>query len=131
VQVRAALLDYFTTQIPAEKISLGLPIIGYIWQLPFILGYSIANAITHDSALTLASEVGATIQRDAASEAPYFQYTTDADYIVWFRDVRSTEALLDLVVEYNLEGIGIWNTMQFASSLWLSINAQFDIRKVL
>jgi spore germination protein len=130
-QVRV-LLDYSITQIPAEKISIGLPTIGYTWQLPFIPGYTIANSITHDSALTLASEVGATIQRDAASEAPYFQYkyTTDTDYIVWFRDVRSTKALLDLAVEYGLEGIGIWNTMQFASGLWLLVNATFEITKI-
>jgi spore germination protein len=129
-QVRA-LLDYSITQIPAEKISIGLPTIGYVWQLPFIPGYTIANAITHNSALTLANEVGATILRDAASEAPYFQYSSDTDYIVWFRDVRSTNALLVLVEEYNLEGIGIWNTMQFASGLWLLLNSKYNINKVL
>jgi spore germination protein len=125
-----ALLDYSITQIPPEKIIIGLPTIGYIWQLPFIVGYSIANSITHDSALTLANEMGAIIQRDADSEAPYFTYTTDTDYVVWFRDVRSTAALLDYVEEYQLEGIGIWNTMQFASGLWIMIAAQFDIRKI-
>lgn len=127
-QIRA-LLDYSITQIPADKLSIGLPTIGYIWQLPFIPGYSVANAITHNSALALAKEVGADVQRDAASQAPYFTYTTDHEYVVWFRDVRSTAALLDLVVEYNLEGIGIWNTMQFASALWLYINEQFTIRR--
>jgi spore germination protein len=125
-----ALLDYSVTQIPAEKINIGLPTIGYVWQLPFIPGYTLANAITHDSALTLANEVGAIVQRDTASEAPYFTYTTDSEYIVWFRDVRSTAALLALVEEYGLNGIGIWNTMQFAPSLWFLVNAQFDIRKV-
>lgn len=129
-QVRA-LLDYSVTQIPPEKISIGLPTIGYVWQLPFIPEYSIANSITHNSALALANEVGATVQRDTASEAPYFTYTTDTDYIVWFRDVRSTAALLDLVAEYNLEGIGIWNTMQYSPSLWLLINSRFNIKKVV
>jgi spore germination protein len=129
VQVRA-LLDYSITQIPAEKISIGLPTIGYIWQLPFVPEYTIANAITHDSALALANEVGATVQRDAASEAPYFTYAIDTEYIVWFRDVRSTAALLELVEEYGLEGIGVWNIMQFASGPWLMINARYDIRKI-
>ncbi|MBP1753864.1 MAG: hypothetical protein H6Q59_262 [Firmicutes bacterium] len=126
-----ALLDYSVTQIPAEKINIGLPTIGYIWQLPFIPDYTIANSITHNSALALASEVGAVIQHDEASEAPYFTYTTDNDYIVWFRDVRSISALMDLVVEYGLEGIGTWNIMQFASALWIEIAAQYDIRKII
>ncbi len=129
LQVRA-LLDYSVTQIPAEKISIGIPTIGYVWQLPFRPGYSLANSITYNSALTLASEQGSVIQRDAASKAPYFLYTTDADYIVWFRDAISTSELLNLVAEYQLEGIGIWNTMQFATGLWLYINEMFNIRKI-
>ena len=126
-----ALLDYSVSQIPPEKLNIGLPTIGYIWQLPFIADYSIANGITHKSALALAGDVGAAIQHDVASEAPYFSYITDNEYIVWFRDVRSIAALLGLVVEYGLEGIGTWNIMQFASGIWVMINARFEIKKVL
>jgi spore germination protein len=126
-----ALLDYSVTQIPPEKINIGIPTIGYIWQLPFIAGSSVANAITHDSALILADKVGASIQHDAASEAPYFSYINVREYIVWFRDVRSIAALLGLVVEYGLEGIGTWNIMQFSSGMWVMINALFEIKKVL
>ncbi len=124
------LLDYFATQIPPEKIFLGIPTIGYIWQLPFLLNYTIANSITHNAALTLANEVGATIERDESSQAPFFHYVTDSAYVVWFRDVRSTAALLDIVTEYGLEGIGTWNIMQFASGMWLLISTQYDIRKI-
>lgn len=125
-----SLLDYTVTQVPSGKINIGIPTIGYIWQLPFIVGSSVANAITHDSAISLARDVGAAIQHDTASEAPYFSYRTDKEYIVWFRDARSIAAIMELVVEYDLEGIGIWNIMQFASRMWMMINALFDIRKV-
>jgi len=123
-------LDYAITQLPSDKISIGIPIIGYIWQLPFIPGSSLANAITYNSALNLALDVGTTIYHDEASEAPYFTYSLDGNYIVWFRDVRSVASLLNLMVEYNLAGIGIWNIMQFSSGLWMLINALFDIRKI-
>lgn len=126
-----ALLDYAVTQIPPEKINIGIPIVGYIWQLPFIPDSSVANVVTHSSALSLAMDVGAEIQHDPASEAPYFTFGTDQQYVVWFRDVRSTAALLALIPEYGLEGIGIWNVMQFSSGMWVLINALFDIRKVL
>jgi spore germination protein len=126
-----AFLDYSVTQIPPKKLNIGLPTIGYIWQIPFYAGYSAANAISHSSALTLAEEVGAVIQHDVASEAPYFSFISDKEYIVWFRDVRSIAALLELVVEYGLQGIATWNIMQFATGIWVMINAQFDIKKVL
>lgn len=125
-----ALMDYAVRQFSAEKIFLGIPIIGYIWRLPFIPGSSTANAITHNSALNLALDVGSPVLHDPASEAPFFAYSLDNDYIVWFRDVRSVSALLAIVAEYGFEGIGIWNIMQFAAGLWLLINALFDIRKV-
>lgn len=125
-----ALLDYSITQIPAEKTNLGIPTIGYIWELPYIPGSTIANVITHNSAITLASELGVTIQRDAASEAPYYSFSNDTEFIVWYRDVKSISAILDLVVEYGLEGIGIWNIMQFPSGMLLMINERFEIRKI-
>lgn len=129
-QVRAY-IDYAITQIPANKINIGIPIVGYIWPLPFITGVSIANAISHISAISLAGDVGAAIHHDAASEAPYFSYGDGQEFIVWFRDARNVAALLAIVVEYGLEGIGTWNINQFSSGLWMIINAQFDIRKVL
>ena len=125
-----ALLDYSITQIPAEKTNIGIPTIGYIWDLPFIPGRTVANVISHNSAVTLAKELGVTIQRDAASEAPYYSFSNDTEFIVWFRDVKSISAILDIVVEYGLEGIGIWNIMQFPSGMLLMINEQFEIRKI-
>lgn len=125
------LLDYAVTQIPPTEINIGIPIIGYIWPLPFIPDTSIANAITHTSAISLAGDVGAVIIHDPATEAPYFTYGNDEEFIVWFRDARNFSALMAIVVEYGLEGIGTWNIMQFTSEMWMIINAQFDIRKVL
>ncbi len=125
-----AFLDYTISQVPAERINIGIPTIGYIWQLPFTPGISIAYSITNNSAITLADETGVIIQRDAASEAPYFSYSDGISYIVWFRDGRSIAALIDIVEEYGLEGIGIWNVMQFPAELMLMINARFEIRKV-
>jgi len=130
VTVRA-LLDYAVAQIPPEKINIGLPTIGYIWQLPYVDRVSIANAISHNSALDLARDVGAVIQRDEASKAPFFSYIADKEYVVWFRDASNIAALLEFVQEYDLEGIGTWNNMQFSSGIWLVINSQFEIKKVL
>lgn len=123
-------MDFAVSQIDHDKISLGIPVIGYIWQLPFVPGRSVANAISFRSVLSLALDVGVSIMRDPASEAPYFNYSLDTDYTVWYRDVRSIYALMEIVIEYGFAGIGIWNIMQFATGLWMLINTLFDIKKV-
>ena len=124
-------LDYAVTQIMPGKIYIGIPSIGYVWKLPFEEGISIANAISHSNAIELAREVGATILYNEISEAPFFQYVSEFEYIVWFKDARSIDALVKLVPEYDLQGIGTWQIMNFFAQMWLVINSQYEIEKVL
>jgi len=128
-------LDYAITKIPTEKIYAGLPVIGYDWQLPYEKGISRANSLNADSAISLASNVNAIIQYDAASQAPYFMYVDDSSgiptqHIVWFKDARSIDAMVKLVEEYGFRGISIWNIMYFFSQMWLVINSQYQIEKL-
>lgn len=124
-------LDYITAQVPANKIMIGLPVIGYDWELPFIPGTTKAHALSTEAALQLARDTGSAIQYDENSEAPYFYYNdpfTGNEHVVWFKDARSVNAYADLVPEYNFQGISIWNIMQFFNQLWLIINSQFEIQ---
>lgn len=127
-------LDYTVSLIEPSKILLGLPVIGYDWQLPYEEGVSRANSITSEAAIALANKVGATIQYDITAQAPYFLYMDSASppnqHIVWFKDARSIDARTKLVPVYGLEGIGIWNIMKFYSQMWLIINTQFEIEKI-
>jgi Predicted glycosyl hydrolase len=93
-------------------------------------------SLTLDHAIDLARNVGATIKFDDISQTPYFTYETTingffAAHIVWFIDARSINALLELVIKYQLHGVGIWNITIYNSPLWLVINSQFDIEKQL
>ncbi|WMJ87589.1 LysM peptidoglycan-binding domain-containing protein [Anaerocolumna sp. MB42-C2] len=126
------MMNYSVTQVVPEKLSFGIPIIGYDWQLPYIPGVSRANSISTNGAVRLASEVGATIQYDEVIQAPYFYYLDfgnkiPTDHVVWFKDARRVNVLLDLVPEYGVQGVAIWNIMQYCSQLWLLINSQYDI----
>ncbi len=128
-------LDYVVPLIPPEKTYIGLPIIGYDWQLPYEIGISRANSVTTDTAIALAAEVGATIQYDENAEAPFFEYIDISfripkQHIVWFKDARSIVAIVNLVPEYGFQGIGIWNIMTFFSQMWLIINTQYEIEKI-
>jgi len=99
--------------------------------LPVFPGFSSVNSISFDGAINLAREHNAIIQFDEVSQTPYYiYYDNQIQHIVWFIDSRSINALLDLVVKYNLHGAGIWNITLYNPQLWLVINAQYEIDKI-
>jgi spore germination protein len=126
-------LDYAVTMIPSNNIIIGIPIIGYDWALPYVVGVTKASALSLESVQNLAQNYDVVIQFDDISKTPYFEYSVNSSGIliqhkVWFIDVRSIDALLELVPEYRLDGSGIWNIMNYYPQLWLVINAQYEIR---
>jgi spore germination protein len=129
-------VDYLITQIPSDKMIIGLPLFGYAWQLPYIIGVTEANALTFESAINLALDTGSEIRFDEISQNPYYEFTVyragvPIQYMVWFVDVRSIDALTSLVTEYNFPGIAVWNIMTFFQQMWLFINSQYEIEKIL
>lgn len=128
-------LDYAQPQIESDKIVIGIPTIGYIWEIPYEAGLSSSNSITLDNALNLARDVGANIQFDQASQNPYFFYenqrNADEQYIVWFVNAITVDALERLILERGISAIGVWNVMSFFADLWLVINSQYEIIKLL
>ncbi len=125
-------LTYAISQIPSHKIFLGIPIIGYDWNLTERNGQYVANALTSDAAVQLASDVGAVIQFDYDAMAPFFTYTsrdnnTEVNHIVWFKDARSISVLYGLIQEFNLSGAAVWNIMHFFKQMWFIVSTQYEI----
>ncbi len=133
LNVLRALLDYAVSIIPSEKITLGLITNGYDWRLPYVPGATGANAVTSRNAIQIAAEYGIPIQFNEVAQAPYFYYTADDGslHIIWFKDARSFDAITGLVPEYDLQGLSIWTVMDFENQMWLIINTNYDIEKVL
>ena len=128
-QVRKV-LDYAVTEIPREKIRLGIPNYGYDWQLPFNKGVTKARTIGNVEAVQIAVENGAEILFDETAQSPYFNYEKEGIWHeVWFEDVRSMQAKFDLMKEYRLNGAGYWQIMRFFRSNWVLMASQFDIVK--
>lgn len=135
VYLTRQLLDNAVRMIPPEKINIGISVIGYDWPGPYVLGKTRANALTTDAAVELAVQTGSTIYFDSDSYAPYFEYIAyeankENRHVVWFSDARTVDALIELVPEFGIQGVGIWNIMHFFAQLWLVINSQFNINKV-
>jgi len=125
-------LDYAVSVIPSEKILMGMPNYGYDWTLPFVRG-SAARILTLRGAVDLAAKVGADIQFDRVSQAPYFTYydQNGKKHEVWFEDARSYQARLLLVDEYNLGGVSYWTINSFYPQNWLVLESMYEIIKVL
>ncbi len=124
-------LNYVNVFIQPDKIIIGIPTIGYDWELPFLPGLSSVNVLSYDGAINLAGTYDAIIEFDEISQTPFYRYTRDnIQHIVWFIDARSVNALLDLVIKYRLQGSGIWSINIYNPQLWLVINSQFNILKI-
>ncbi|MBD5155645.1 MAG: LysM peptidoglycan-binding domain-containing protein [Oscillibacter sp.] len=120
-------LDYAVTEIPREKIYLGISNYGYDWPLPFRQGVTRARSISNQEAVELALRYGAEIQFDQTAQSPWFNYTAGTPHVVWFEDARSMSAKLRLIDEYGLYGAGYWNLMRPYPQGWAVLNALYQV----
>ena len=124
-----SVLDYAITEIPPEKIFLGVPNYGYDWPLPFVQGTTRARSISNQYAIELAIRYHIAIQYDETSQSPFFHYTDASGTVheVWFEDARSMAAKLNLIAEYGFKGAGFWNLMRPFSQTWQVLNGLYQI----
>lgn len=119
-------VDYAVSEIPADKISLGIPNYGYDWPLPYVQGTTKATTIGTLEAIRLAIDHGVEIRFDETAMSPYFRYWQyGIQHEVWFEDVRSLQAKFRLVKEYGLSGVGYWQLMRYFRANWLLLEEMF------
>lgn len=125
-------LDYAVGEIPRGKILMGFSNYGYNWTLPWRQGD--AAAVTSNvAAANLAAAVGAEIRYDALAAASHFRYTDDAGRLheVWFEDVRSVRARMELAREYALGGISYWTVNALNRPMLLTQEAMLAAVKMI
>lgn len=125
-------LNYAITEIPSQKILMGIPNYGYDWTLPYEKGKK-ATSISNTEAVEIAKAKGSTIEFDNIAMAPYFYYTDNEGnkHVVWFEDARSIEAKLKLVEKYNLGGVSYWNINKMFNQNWLVLDNMYKIDKAI
>jgi spore germination protein len=133
-QVRRV-VEYALTEIPPNKITLGMPNYGYDWTLPYIEGESRARSLGNEDAVRMAIDRRTAIVFDEEQRAPMFNYYDMVNgrpikHEVWFQNAQSVYETLQLVDEYELGGVGIWNLNRPFPQLWLVLNSLYDIEKV-
>ncbi len=126
-------LSYGVSVIDPDKILMGMPNYAYDWPLPYVKGTTKAETISNVEAINRGVRYGVTIQFDEASQAPFYYYTASdgVEHAVWFDDARSMNAKYRLIPEFNLNGAGIWQIMNFFPAMWLVVNNLFNVAKVL
>ena len=121
-------VDYAVTEIPPDKIHLGIPNYGYDWPLPFVRGTTKAETIGNVQAVQRAIEFGVPIQFSESARSPFYFYeNVNIQHEVWFEDVRSMDVTFELIKEYGLRGAGYWNLMRLFRANWLLLSDRFVI----
>lgn len=123
-------VEYAVTEIPKNKIRLGIPNYGYDWSLPYVRGETAARTIGNIEAVDIAIANGVPIQYDTIAQSPFFTYLANGvSHEVWFEDVRSMQAKFLLIDEFDLSGAGYWQIMRLFRANWLLLAENFAIQK--
>jgi spore germination protein len=100
-----SVLKYATSQVPASKVILGIPLYGFDWPD----GQQPAQTISWLQALRLSRQYHVTASYNKATQAPYFSYTTGGRaHKVWFENEASSRAKFEVVKGHSAGGIYLW-----------------------
>lgn len=123
-------LTYATSEIPSEKILMGMPNYGYDWTLPYMRGTA-ASSIGFTAALETAVKNNSEILYDETSQTPYFYYTENGvRHVIWFDDAMSIDAKLRLVEEFDLAGVSYWTINRCFIPNWEIVQNLFEVIKL-
>jgi spore germination protein len=114
-------IAWTVTQIPRDKVVLGINLLGYDWS------GGRGATVDHQHAQALADKYGATIHR-SDDGTPWFTYRNSSGdrHEVWYEDARSAGAKLDLVSEYELGGVFFWRLGGEDPTVWPATCAALD-----
>lgn len=111
-------LQFAVSQIPREKLVLGVAGYGYSWKAA-----GKAGSVTYQKAIELAAK-GSGVRWDATHKAPFASYDGQE---MWFENAASISHKLDLVNRYNIKGIALWRLGQEDPQMWQVVASKLSI----
>ncbi|HEX6418819.1 MAG TPA: glycosyl hydrolase family 18 protein, partial [Acidimicrobiales bacterium] len=108
-------VSFAVSQVPRDKLVLGLATYGYDWP-----DGGAAGDVAWADAVAIADAHGTEPRWDAASASPWFTYT-DPDgtpHTVWFEDARSLAARLEVARRHGLAGVFVWRLGGEDPAIW-------------
>ncbi|MGI5839683.1 MAG: glycosyl hydrolase family 18 protein [bacterium] len=123
-------LAFALTQIPADKLLLGIPLHGYDWIVPPPAGF-FARGVSYRGATSLIEEYEVPVQWDDTAKEPFFFYVSDGEkHEVWFQNPNSLHAKMTLVETYGLRGLGLWPLAFAFPAFWAELAGLFTVIKI-
>ena len=120
-------VKYAITQMPKEKIMLGIPVYGFDWTQ----GKTWPKYSSYQMSMDTANNKGISIQWDQKAQVPYFKYSDETgNREVWFENAQSFEKKIDLVYKYDLDGIAIWRLGMEDPQIWNVVSERMNVAKV-
>jgi spore germination protein len=117
-----AVTRYATSQMPASKVVLGVPLFGYNWPD----GPASAATVSWLQALRLSRRYHASASYSKVAQAPYFSYVSRGrTHTVWFENSDSSAAKFQVVKGSGAAGVYLWMYGYEDPGTWSSL------RKVL
>jgi len=115
-----SVLKYATSQMPASKVVLGIPLFGYDWPD----GKQPAQTISWLQALRLSRQYHVTASYDKASQAPHFTYSSGGRaHTVWFENAESSKAKFEAVKGNSVAGVYLWMYGYEDPGTWSALHA--------
>jgi spore germination protein len=111
---------YSVTRIPKQKILLGMPFYGYNWNVD---KGPPAQSMRFDQTMALSSMPDAQWGYDQTAQTPWVRYTdTNGDkHEVWFENVDSLRAKINVMFDYDLGGMATWRLGHEDPGVWFEI----------
>jgi len=111
-----ATIAYAASQLPADRLLLGVPFYGYDWN---VTRGPPARALRFSDVRALLDATGAIPRFDMEIGSSTFKYTSAGEaHEVWYEDDRSLGAKIGLMTKYGLRGVGAWRLGHEDPSLW-------------
>jgi spore germination protein len=98
--------------IPKEKLILGLPLYGRVWQIQ-----EVSRPLKYFQALQLLDSHQITLQYETDGSS-HFQYHPRVDALVYFENIDSLSKKLSLYHQRNIGAVGFWRAGQEPTQFW-------------
>jgi spore germination protein YaaH len=121
-----AVLSYAVTEVPAEKLVLGIPTYGYRWD------GGDGRLVSWLQAYGLSRQYEVPVRWDPYAASPWLTYRDEAgvEHVVWFENSQSITAKLELAQSYGVGGTFLWLVGDEDDNAWPVISTYAEGEQV-